>query len=127
MSIIGWKLDRGDREWLLDRFPPIWPDVIADHVTLASSKDCEIGLPPEARAMVVGHVNDESGLQALVVEIGDTTDRPDGSTFHITWSIDRAAGREPKDSNEVLARLGWERLKDALPVTLAPARWSAAS
>lgn len=44
--IIGWKLDRRERAQLLVRFPPHWPDVIADHVTLARVPR---SVPPPAR------------------------------------------------------------------------------
>lgn len=115
---IGWLLDEGDRARLLARFPPRWPDVIAHHVTLASkTRD---PLPAETTAEVVGHVDDDEGLQALVVAIGGSSDRPDGSTYHITWSLDRARGRAPKQSNDVLRARGWERIDDPIPIRIAP-------
>lgn len=57
----------------------------------------------------------------MVVAISGTTDRPGGGTYHITWSL--AAGREAKESNDVIAGLGWDRLERPLAVTLAPARF----
>jgi hypothetical protein len=42
--------------------------------------------------------------QALMVEIGGANCRPDGSTYHVTWSL--ANGREAVESNDVLRR-GW--------------------
>ena len=44
---------------------------------------------------------------AMVVRIGGTTDRQGGGTYHITWSLDREAGRRAKESNDVIAELGW--------------------
>lgn len=115
---IGWLLDERDRAALLGRFPPAWPDVIAHHVTLASkTRD---PLPAATGGKVVGHVDDGEGLQALVVAIEGTTDRPDGSTYHITWSLDRARGREPKQSNDVLRERGWEPIPNAVPIRLHP-------
>ena len=58
-----------------------------------------------------------------MVEIEGATERPDGATFHITWSLDRARGRAPKDSNRVLAERGWDALAEPVPVTLVPARF----
>lgn len=116
---IGWKLDRGQREELLARFPPKWPDVIADHVTLESGSDAE--LPAPVKAAIVGEISDGEGLQAMVVAIDGTTDRPDGSHYHITWSLDRAKGRRPVESNEVIKRLGWSSLLEQVPVALVPA------
>ena len=119
MSIASWKLNKIERSHLLERFPPLWPDVVADHVTLTSSKLASGDLPDAVSAFVVGHVNDRAGLQAL----DGTTTRPDGSAYHITWSIDRKAVRQPKDSNDVLARLGWEELEMPLPIHLIPGNW----
>jgi hypothetical protein len=119
---IGWLLDLADREMLLARFTPAWPDVIAHHVTLASmTRD---PLPVATGGDVVGHVDDGEGLQALVVAIEGTTDRPDGGTYHITWSLDRASGREPRQSNTVLAERGWDSLGDPIPVRLIPGELS---
>jgi hypothetical protein len=122
-DVTGWKLDDGERSALLERFPPEWPDVIADHVTLDMRAGRETPLPRETDGEVVGAINDEEGLQALVVAIGGTTDRPDGSTYHITWSLDRARGREPIQSNQVIAEHGWRPLDDPIPIALIPARW----
>lgn len=123
MTVKGWKLDQDDRARLLKRFPPVWPDVIADHVTLMSSTAEQEASAEANEGKVIGHVNDGKGLQALVVEIDGTTVRPDGSTYHITWSIDRGQGREPKDSNEVLRRLGWDPLDSPITIGLTPASW----
>ncbi|MDX3899689.1 MAG: hypothetical protein QHC40_04135 [Sphingobium sp.] len=123
MAVTGWMLDRKEREELLERFPPEWPDVIADHITL----DAEAGeddAPPEAeQAEIVGGINDGQGLQAMVVAIDGSTDRSDGSTYHITWSLDRARGRKPVESNDVIAERGWRPLDDPVPITIRPARF----
>ena len=91
-------------------------------VTLASGADPGAALPGPRQALIVGQVDDEAGLQALVVAIDGTTDRPDGSTYHITWSLDRARGRHAVDSNEVIARLGWRPLAAPVPVGLQAVR-----
>ena len=46
--------------------------------------------PKDTSAEVIGQVDDGAGVQAFVVRIDGTTDRPDGRTYHITWSIDHA-------------------------------------
>ncbi|KRC78171.1 hypothetical protein [Sphingomonas sp. Root241] len=119
---IGWLLDEVDRAALIARFPPVWPDVIAHHVTLKSATDQP--LPTETAGQVVGQVNDGEGLQALVVAIHGTTDRPDGSTYHITWSLDKARGREAKQSNDVLRERGFDRLDAPIPIRLTPSELS---
>ncbi|RHW19315.1 hypothetical protein D1610_04215 [Sphingomonas gilva] len=122
MTVSGWKLDRAERNMLLDRFAPIWPDAIADHVTLVTDSQAP-QRPPAAEGKIVGEVDDGEGLQAMVVAVDGSTDRPDGSVFHITWSLDRARGREPVESNDVIARLGWRPVDPPQPVTLIPAIW----
>ena len=122
MPVTGWKLDDDERVKLLDRFPPEWPDVIADHVTLDAAADDLTPLPDAERGEIVGGINDGEGLQAMVVAIDGTTGRPDGSTYHITWSLDRKRGREPIESNTVIAGRGWRPLDDPVPIRLIPAR-----
>lgn len=121
--VTGWKLDAGDRASLLERFRPLFADLVADHVTLRSGTDARTPLPRETSGEVVGEIDDGAGVQALVVRIGGTTDRSDGSTYHITWSLDRARGRRPVESNAVIARLGWRPLAEPVPIRLRPARF----
>ena len=120
MAIIGWKLDIQERTRLLEIFPPAWPHVIADHVTLGTSDSVKIELHSEVKALIVGEADDGIGLQALVVAINGTHERPDGGTFHITWSLDSNAGRRPVESNEVLAKIGWHLLVSSIPVCVMP-------
>jgi hypothetical protein len=57
----------------------------------------------------------------MVVTIDGTTDRPDGSTYHITWSL--GPGRKARESNDVLKERDWEELDHPIPVKLGPARF----
>lgn len=121
-TAIGWKLDRSERKELLRRFPPRYGDVIADHVTLQSSALGE-PLPEPVEARIVGRADDDDSLECLVVTVDGTTHRPDGSTFHITWSLDKSKGRKAKESNDVLKERGWSAIGEAIPVTVEPARF----
>ena len=117
MQVIGWKLDREEREQLLARFPPHYPEAIADHVTLETT--AQSAPPPlEVAAEIVGHADDGKGVEAMVVTIDGTTERPDGSTFHITWSL--GPGRRARESNDVLRDSGWVAM-DPVRVTVRPA------
>lgn len=82
--VLGWRLDRADRSRLLERFPPAYPGVDADHVTLAAKVGADAPLPCETEGAIVGRADDGRGVEAMVVSLGGTTDRPDGSTYHIT-------------------------------------------
>lgn len=119
----GWKLDHDQRSALLARHPPRYAQAVADHVTLlANHAGGMTADPPEpvGAACIVGHADDGAGVEAMVVAIDGSTRRPDDGTWHVTWSL--AEGRTAKESNAVIARLGWQAL-DGGPLNLEPARW----
>ena len=117
----GWKLERDDRDMLLQRFPPKYDKVIADHVTLRTGATAETPLPAKPEAQVIGRADDGNSLECLVVELDGTTDRPDGSTYHITWSL--GPGRKARESNDLLRDEGWDYIQEPLGVELEPARF----
>jgi hypothetical protein len=117
-TVAGWKLPPDERELLLARFPPKYENVIADHVTL------RVGgtkLPRKPNARIVGRADDGESLECLVVELDGTTDRPDGSTYHITWSL--GPYRRAIESNDVLRDQGWESISAPISIELEPARF----
>ncbi len=113
---VGWLVDPEDRAALLIRFRPRYPLVVAHHVTLKFG-DRAAALPAETSGEIVGEADDGLGVQALVVRIGGTERRPDGGTYHITWSL--AEDREARESNAVIAERGW-RPVEATHVRLQP-------
>ena len=113
---VGWLVDPEDRAALLSRFPPRYPRVVAHHVTLKFG-DRAAGLPDASSGEIVGEADDSLGVQALVVRIGGTEQRPDRGTYHVTWSL--AEGREARESNAVIAEQGW-RPVEVTPVRLHP-------
>ncbi|MBY8826330.1 hypothetical protein [Sphingomonas colocasiae] len=120
-QITGWKIEARERAALLAQFAPRYARTVADHVTLHFATGPETPLPEARTGEVVGVADDGQGVQALVVRIDGTTDRGDGSHFHITWSL--AEGRAARESNDVIAVSGWRAVEPAIPVTLVPARW----
>jgi hypothetical protein len=120
-TVTGWKLPREERETLLQRFPPRYDNVIADHVTLRVGATPETPLPLKPEARIVGRADDGESLECLVVELDGTTDRPDGSTYHITWSL--SPGRKARESNDVLRDKGWDHLDAPIDVDLEPVRF----
>ena len=119
-SVIGWLLAEDDREKLLQQFPPKFEKTVAHHVTLKSNAERD-PLPNDVKAEVVGRTDDESGVEAMVVAIDGTTGRPDGSTYHITWSL--GDGRRARESNDVIRERGWQKLDQPIPVKLQPGRF----
>ena len=121
-TVIGWKLDRSQREELLKRYRPRYENADADHVTLrANAGDAQ--LPPEVDAKIVGHADDGNSLEAMVVEIDGRSDRPDGSIFHITWSLDKSRGRQPRESNDLLQGGGWKPFDEPVSIRVEPAKF----
>ena len=120
-TVTGWKLPEVERELLLRRFPPKYEKVDADHVTLRVGATAETPLPATPVAQVVGRADDGSSLECLVVELDGTTDRPDGSTYHITWSL--GPHRRARESNDLLRDQGWDYIEAPIPVMLEPARF----
>jgi hypothetical protein len=118
-TVTGWKLPRdGEREHLLELFPPKYERTVADHVTLTAGASDNAPPPRDVDARIVGRADDGKSLECFVVQIDGTTDRPDDSTYHITWSL--GPGRKAKESNDVLRDDGWRRLDKAVPVRLEP-------
>jgi len=120
-TVTGWKLPTEERDTLLHRFPPKYDNVVADHVTLRVEATPETPLPRKPQAHVVGRADDGTSLECLVVELDGTTDRPDGSTYHITWSL--GPGRKARESNDVLRDQGWKPIAAPIDVELEPARF----
>ena len=69
----------------------------------------------------MGRADDVKSLECLVVALDGTTDRPDGSTYHITWSL--GPGREARESNELLRARGWQSIDSPVGIELEPARF----
>ncbi|AWK88884.1 hypothetical protein DEW08_22770 (plasmid) [Azospirillum thermophilum] len=113
MGYTGWALPEEERARLLTLVPARYERLIAHHVTREYNVPEGHPLPAATAGDVVGVVDDGEGVQALIVEIDGTTDRPDGSTNHITWSL--GPGRQPVESNSVIAGYGWRPVE---PVTI---------
>ncbi len=120
-TVTGWKVRADERATLLGRFPPKYGQVVADHVTLRVGATAATPLPRAAPARIVGRADDGRSLECLVVEIDGTTDRLDGSTYHITWSL--GPGRKARESNDVLRDHGWQHIDAPIDIDLEPARF----
>src|SRR3954471_5477684 len=116
--VARWLLHPEDRNGLMAVFPPAYPEVVAHHVTLRAGVPQGFPLPTETEGFVVGMADDGAGVQALVVKIGGTTRRPDGSNYHITWSL--GSGRRAVESNDVIRDRGWTATGERHRVRLKP-------
>jgi hypothetical protein len=118
MADVGRLLHPDDREALLAAFPPAYPRVVALLVALEGGEPPDFPLPAEAEGFVVGVADDGAGVQALVVEVGGTTRRPDGSTYHIAWSL--GPGRRPDECGGVIRERGWTAARGRHRIRLGP-------
>ena len=96
--------------------------MVAHHVTRKADVRPDHPLPSDTVGVVVGAADDGAGVQALVVEIGSTTRRPDGSTYHVTWSL--GPGRRAVESNDVTRERGWTAADERHRVRLEPSVFS---
>lgn len=118
LSYSGYELSKEDRAKLARVFPPKFPDFIGHHATWKfGAQEGNDDLPPNGSLRVVGYANDGS-LECLVVELDGNIRRPDRGVLHITWSLDRDAGRKPVDSNTLL-RSGYQEIRP-INITTAP-------
>lgn len=103
------ELTDESRSKILSVFPPKYSEAIAHHITY---KGVVSELPtPEDEFMVVGYADNGESLEAAVVAVNGSTARPDGSTYHITISLDRDKGVKPMHSNDLLAEKGYQKVK----------------
>lgn len=114
----AYVLDEKSRDKLANKFPPKYENFIGHHMTEkfgVGDKDDSLPLSLSADLRVIGHVDSGDGLEALVVGVNGSHKRPDGSIYHITWSIDPNSGYKPKDSNE---RLRQKQFTLTLPISI---------
>lgn len=111
----AYVLSDESRAQLEEKFPPLYPNFIGHHVTVAFGVPVDAEAPEDAEVKVVGSIDSGDGLQALVVSVNGNNKRPDGGRYHITWSLD-SEKYAPKDSNELLENT--YRYKLSLPTIL---------
>ena len=114
---VGWALPPDERARLLVAFPPAYATAVAHHVTLAFNVPAGVALPTARAGRIVGESDDGAGVQALVVEIDGAIERPDGSIYHVTWSL--GPGRRPAEANDVVRGRRWRGIEPAA-VRLTP-------
>ncbi len=118
MGYVAYNLTAESRAMLLEKFPPLYANVVCHHVTIIPTVDEPETLPAPARLRVVGYSCDLTGLEALIVHVDDQLHRPDGGVFHVTHSL--AEGRAKVESNDVIEKFGWTALAEAIAVDAIP-------
>jgi hypothetical protein len=104
----SYKLTEMSRNLLLAKFSPKFENVSVHHITYRWGVKKDAGLPPEISSVkVIGYASNEH-IECLVCLVDGTTDRIDGSTYHITISYDSHSAA--KDSNDLLQNTSYERI-----------------
>lgn len=123
---VGWELAAVSRNTLLGLFPPKFPKVIGHHITFKFGTGDMSAMPELLSASVVGYTSDHRGIEGLIVAINGTTDRPDGSTYHITWSLDpnlqynEKMVYKPVVTNLIIKTHGWLKLHTPINISVTP-------
>lgn len=110
--------DAVERNELLRMFKPKYPKVYAHHITYSLKNKDKTNPPDVQSAEIVGWADSGDGIEAAVVSIDGSTERPSGGTYHITWSLDPEKYK-PKDSNSLIGK-GWTKLAKPIPISLTP-------
>jgi len=117
-------LTNAARRSLLDRFPPLYSMVKADHITYRFGQQGFGDLFHPRAVEVIGMVDSGDGLQALIVTVNGQQYRPDGGPYHITWSLDPKK-YEAVHSNQLVSRaleLGFfTRIAPPVKIDVSPA------
>lgn len=106
MSLDAFLVDPADRDKLAKRFPPKFPELIGHHIThqFGVRPDPDIAYGTTVPVMLIGYSCNDEGLEAFTVSVNGSTHRPDGKTYHLTWSLDRSKGFRPVDSGDLVRR-----------------------
>ena len=115
MSTICYELDKTSKEMLMTRFPPKYPAVRYDHVTIKMGGLGAKVPEPARKVEVVGIADDGDGIEAFIVRVNDAPMRPDGRAWHITASFDPS--KNAPAAFDVFAPAGAGKEKPYKPVT----------
>lgn len=116
----GYLLTETSRSKLLKKFPPKYKKVVAHHITEQFGVSADTNPPKMPKSVqVVGYIDSGDGVEGLLVEVNGSTSRPDGSKYHITWSLDD--GRKAVETNIYVDRA---KSVDAFDVEVEPKTFS---
>lgn len=95
----GFKLSDADRNFLLDLFPPKYPVVRCEHVTVELTQGAAPDMPYPYPMSVIGYV-DSGFMEVLAVEVNGKALRQDGELYHVTHSYQ--PGHESREAGTVI-------------------------
>lgn len=96
MSYTGYEIVNAN---VLKAFlPPKFDKVAVHHITYEFPSNT---MPPNVNSIVLGEYFSNEFIEAATVLVDGSSIRPDGGTFHITWSYD-PNNAKPVDSNKLI-------------------------
>lgn len=110
------------RRKILHKFSPAFDLVKCDHITINyPAKDNDKKFQNlNLKVLVVGYkVDNELGVECLVVSVNGRSNRCDGRLYHLTLSLDSAKNAKAVLSNQILADHKYQKLHE--PVKLETA------
>ena len=105
MAYTALVLTKESRDFLLERFPPMYSETIAHHITMEFGVPANTPPPEVTYVKVVGYIDSGDGLEALLCSVDGTTIRGDAGSYHITWSLEPHLYK-PVDSNQIIQEHG---------------------
>lgn len=115
MSTICYELDKESKSMLMAKFPPKYPEVRYDHITIQMGGLGAKVPEPAQKVEVVGIANDGNGIEAFIVRVNGAPMRQDGRAWHITASFD--SSKNAPACFDVFAKSGEQEEKPYRPVT----------
>lgn len=103
LGYIAYVLSDSLKDELLKMFPPRHDTIYAHHITALYNVSSDVVVMPISSCSIIKRgVNDT--IETLFIKINGVTRRSDGKKFHITWSLNKASGARPSQSNSILLK-----------------------
>ena len=114
----GYELSEESRNKLKMLLVPIFNNFMGHHITEKFGVAADYPTPemPDSVVVVGRAIDKKLEVDALLVEINGSSNRPDGSKYHITWSL--GANAKPVDSNKIINSA--EYLDSPIPIRVQP-------
>ena len=79
---VALNLTEASRQRILERFPPKFSEIKADHITYDFGVEADAELPEISDVRLHAYVCDEESLEALIVSVNGSTQRPQSHFPH---------------------------------------------
>lgn len=121
MGYIAYLIEDKDRFYLANgKDGPTHDKLVAHHITYKFGVKKDYPLPSTPKVVEIVGYNCDEFVEVFVVRIDGTTERLDGGTYHVTWSLDSKGGKTPAYSNELLKK-GWIKVRNPVRITVSDA------